>query len=166
MSQATLSPQYDPSAVESATYERWQADGVFTADARSPRDPYVIVIPPPNVTDILHMGHGLNNTLQDVLIRFERMRGRETLWLPGTDHAAIATHNVIERQLAKEGKTRQEVGREAFLQRVHAYQKEKGGIILEQLKALRRRPCESAEGGPAPDSRWMRNTRRPYATSS
>ncbi|MBI2615610.1 MAG: class I tRNA ligase family protein, partial [Gemmatimonadetes bacterium] len=98
--------------------------------------PYVIVIPPPNVTDILHMGHGLNNTIQDVLIRFERMRGRAVLWLPGTDHAAIATHTVIERQLAKEGTTRFQIGREAFLRRVETYQKEKGGIILDQLKAL------------------------------
>src|SRR5687768_7111278 len=101
----TLPPQYDPSAVESDNYARWQDAGVFTADVDSPREPYVIVIPPPNVTDILHMGHGLNNTLQDALIRFERMRGREALWLPGTDHAAIATHTVIERQLAAEGKT-------------------------------------------------------------
>ncbi|MSR07757.1 MAG: valine--tRNA ligase [Gemmatimonadetes bacterium] len=131
-----LPPQYDPSSVESGTYRRWLDAGVFTADPGSPKAPYVIVIPPPNVTDVLHMGHGLNNTLQDILIRFERMRGRETLWLPGSDHAAIATHTVIERQLKKEGKTRQEVGRTAFLERVHAYQKEKGGIILEQLKAL------------------------------
>src|SRR5688572_6639614 len=93
-------------------------------------------MPPPNVTDILHMGHRSNNTLQDLFIRFERMRGRETLYLPGTDHAAIATQNVVEKQLARDGTTRQAIGREAFLARVHAYQKEKGGIILEQLKAL------------------------------
>ncbi|MBI4502621.1 MAG: valine--tRNA ligase [Gemmatimonadetes bacterium] len=136
MTRTTLAPQYDPSAVESAIYARWEDAGVFTADPSSPAEPYVIVIPPPNVTDILHMGHGLNNSLQDVFIRFERMRGRETLWLPGTDHAAIATHNMVERQLKKEGTTRQAIGREAFLQRVHAYQKEKGGIILEQLKGL------------------------------
>ena len=132
----SLPPQYDPAAVEAAVYRRWLDAGVFTADAASTRAPYVIVMPPPNITDILHMGHGLNNALQDVLIRFERMRGREVLWLPGTDHAAIATQNVVERQLAKEGTSRQAVGREAFLQRVERYQQEKGGIILDQLKAL------------------------------
>ena len=131
-----LPPQYDASSVEPGIYRRWLDAGVFHADVASPRKPYVIVIPPPNVTDVLHMGHGLNNTLQDILIRFEHMRGRETLWLPGTDHAAIATHSVIERQLKEEGKTRHQIGRPAFLERVNAYQKQKGGIILEQLKAL------------------------------
>jgi valyl-tRNA synthetase len=133
---AELPPQYDPASTEAPIYQRW-----LDADAFRPRrapgaEPYVIVIPPPNVTDILHMGHGLNNTIQDVLVRFQRMQGRETLWLPGTDHAAIATHNVIERQLAREGKTRFEIGRAAFLQRVEAYQRQKGGVILDQLKAL------------------------------
>src|SRR5574341_213589 len=136
MTQGTLPPQYDPSAAESSIYQRWADNGVFEPTDRSGAKLYVIVIPPPNVTDILHMGHGLNNTIQDVLIRFERMRGRAVLWLPGTDHAAIATHNVIERQLAKEGKTRFEIGRAAFLRLVEAYQHEKGGLILEQLKAL------------------------------
>jgi valyl-tRNA synthetase len=136
MTKTALPPQYDPSAVESTIYSRWQDAGVFTADPKSAREPYTIVMPPPNVTDILHMGHGLNNTVQDLFIRFERMRGRETLWLPGTDHAAIATQNVVERQLKAEGTTRQAVGREEFLRRVHAYQKEKGGVILEQLKGL------------------------------
>ncbi len=135
-SSTALAPQYDPSAVESRIYQAWLDADVFRADPASPRQPYVIVIPPPNVTDVLHMGHGLNDTLQDILIRFERMRGREALWLPGSDHAAIATHTVVERQLAREGTTRQAVGRTAFLERVQAYQKEKGGIILEQLKAL------------------------------
>ena len=136
MTTTELPPQYDPSLTESSTYQRWATSGVFQPADRPGAAPYVIVIPPPNVTDILHMGHGLNNTIQDVLIRFERMRGRSVLWLPGTDHAAIATHNVIERQLAKEGKTRFDIGRAAFLQLVEAYQREKGGLILEQLKAL------------------------------
>ncbi len=136
MTQAALSPQYDPGATESSIYQRWADAGLFRPREAAGAEPYVIVIPPPNVTDILHMGHGLNNTIQDVLIRFERMRGRAALWLPGTDHAAIATHNVIERQLAKEGKTRFEIGRAAFLRLVEAYQREKGGLILEQLKAL------------------------------
>src|SRR5262245_15110239 len=107
-----LPPQYDPSRTEAPLYQRWLDRGVFTP-APAPREPYVIVIPPPNVTAVLHMGHGLNCTVQDVLIRFERMRGRSVLWLPGTDHAGIATQNVVERILAKEGKTRFDVGREA-----------------------------------------------------
>ncbi len=136
MTQAELPPQYDPASTEAAIYQRWLDAGAFRPRRAPGAAAYVIVIPPPNVTDILHMGHGLNNTIQDVLIRFQRMRGRETLWLPGTDHAAIATHNVIERQLAQEGQTRFEIGRAAFLERVEAYQRQKGGVILEQLKAL------------------------------
>ena len=136
MTHTGLPPQYDPSATESSIYQRWSDARVFQPVDDAEARPYVIVIPPPNVTDILHMGHGLNNTIQDILIRFERMRGRAVLWLPGTDHAAIATHTVIERQLAKEGTNRFNVGREAFLKRVESYQQEKGGIILDQLKAL------------------------------
>ncbi|HYR98136.1 MAG TPA: valine--tRNA ligase [Gemmatimonadales bacterium] len=131
-----LSPQYDPHAVERPLYRRWLERGVFTARAESPKPPYVIVIPPPNVTAVLHMGQGLNNVTQDVLIRFERMRGREALWLPGTDHAGIATQNVVERLIAKEGKTRFDLGREAFVARVWAFVKETGPTILEQLKVI------------------------------
>src|SRR5688500_14159254 len=94
----TLPPQYDPQAAESPLYREWEERGYFRADASSGRQPYTIVIPPPNVTAVLHMGHGLNNTIQDVLIRWRRMQGRETLWQPGTDHAGIATQNVVERQ--------------------------------------------------------------------
>src|SRR3972149_5046748 len=111
-----LPPQYDPADVEAGLYPRWHGAGVVAP--RPQGEPYVIVIPPPNVTAVLHMGHGLNNTIQDVLIRFERMRGREALWLPGTDHAGIATQNVAEKVLAEEGKTRFELGREAFVTRV------------------------------------------------
>ncbi|MGH9259924.1 MAG: class I tRNA ligase family protein, partial [Acidimicrobiales bacterium] len=131
-----LPPQYDAHAVEPALYARWLERGVFTARADSAKEPYVIVIPPPNVTAELHMGHGLNNTIQDVLIRFERMRGREALWLPGTDHAGIATQNVVERLLAKEGKTRFDLGRDAFVERVWAYVRTTGSTILEQLKQI------------------------------
>jgi valyl-tRNA synthetase len=132
-----LAPQYDPAAIESTVYQRWLDAEVFTADRDSGREPYVIVIPPPNVTDILHMGHGLNNTLQDVMIRFERMRGREALWLPGTDHAGIATQNVVERTLRdEEGKARQDLGRAAFVERVWDHVNSKGGTILDQLKAI------------------------------
>jgi len=131
-----LPPQYAPHAVERRLYQRWLDSGAFTGHADSPKEPYVIVIPPPNVTAVLHMGHGLNNVIQDVLIRFERMRGREAEWLPGTDHAGIATQNVVERLLAEEGKTRADVGREAFVARVWAFVRETGDAILEQLKVI------------------------------
>src|SRR6266511_5149041 len=142
MSQPTfaLPPQYDAHAVERPLYRRWLDRGVFTARVDSPKPPYVIVMPPPNVTAILHVGHGLNNVIQDVLIRFERMRGREAgreaEWLPGTDHAGIATQNAVERLLAEEGKTRFELGREAFVQRVWAFVRETGNTIIEQLKII------------------------------
>src|SRR6266540_3367894 len=131
-----LPPQYDPRDVERRLYQRWLERGVFTARADSPREPYVIVMPPPNITAILHTGQGLNNVIQDVLIRFERMRWREALWLPGTDHAGIATQNVVERLVAKEGKTRFELGREQFVERVWAFVRETGSTILEQLKVI------------------------------
>ena len=115
-----IPPQYDAAATEKALYAEWEAAGVFRASAeRSDRNggdraPYTIVIPPPNVTGVLHMGHGLNNTAQDVLIRWRRMSGDEALWVPGTDHAGIATQNIVEKQLAKEGRTRDDLGREDF----------------------------------------------------
>ncbi|MFL5506542.1 MAG: class I tRNA ligase family protein, partial [Gemmatimonadales bacterium] len=132
-----LAPQYNPIAIESDLYAWWQSRGLFSPDAvPGSGAPYVIMMPPPNVTAVLHMGHGLNNTVQDVLVRFERMRGRRALWLPGTDHAGIATQNVVERLLAKEGLTRFDVGRDAFVERVWAYVRETGAAILEQLKAI------------------------------
>jgi valyl-tRNA synthetase len=134
-----LAPQYNPSAIESHLYAWWQARGLFAPEAGPggpDAPPYVVMMPPPNVTAVLHMGHGLNNTVQDVLVRFERMRGRRTLWLPGTDHAGIATQNVVERLLAKEGLTRFDVGREAFVERVWTYVRETGAAILDQLKAI------------------------------
>src|SRR6266516_557186 len=136
MSRFELSPQYDPHAVERPLYRRWLERGVFSARAESAREPYVIVMPPPNITAILHTGQGLNILIQDVLIRFERMRGREAEWLPGTDHAGIATQNVVERLIAKEGKTRFDLGRDAFVARVWAFVKETGATILEQLKLI------------------------------
>ena len=132
----TLPPQYNPHDVEASLYQAWMARGAFTPQPGAGREPYVIVIPPPNVTGVLHLGHGLNNSIQDVLIRFERMRGRETLWLPGTDHAGIATQNVVERLLAGEGKTRFDVGREAFVARVWEFVGTTGNTILEQLKRI------------------------------
>jgi valyl-tRNA synthetase len=134
--------QYDPAATEAALYERWEQAGVFTADATrsarigGDREPYVIVLPPPNVTAILHVGHGLNATVQDVLVRWARMKGRETLWVPGTDHAGIATQNIIERQLAEEGLTRQDLGRAKFIERTAEFVERTGGTILQQLRAI------------------------------
>ena len=131
-----LAPQYESHEVEPRLYRRWLDAAVFTARADSPKQPYAIVIPPPNVTGVLHMGHGLNDTIQDVLIRCARMRGREALWLPGTDHAGIATQNVVERLIAQEGKTRFDVGREQFVERVWAFVRTTGATILEQLKVI------------------------------
>jgi valyl-tRNA synthetase len=134
--------QYDPSSVEGSAYARWLAQDLFKAQASrsiragGSRQPYVIVMPPPNVTAVLHMGHGLNNTVQDVIIRWRRMCGDEALWLPGTDHAGIATQNVVEKMLAKEGKTRHDIGRSAFVHRTEQFVEETGGVILQQLKAI------------------------------
>ncbi len=109
---------YDPRGVEESWYGSWEQQRLFHADEEDPAPPYCIVIPPPNVTGSLHMGHALNNTLQDILIRYHRMRGDNTLWMPGTDHAGIATQNVVERQLRQEGRGREQIGREAFIERV------------------------------------------------
>lgn len=135
-----LPKHLDPQAIEPVVYEGWESAGAFGQPAKrvleEAADPYVIVIPPPNVTAMLHMGHGLNNTIQDVLIRWRRMQGRAALWVPGTDHAGIATQNVVERQLAAEGTDRHEVGREAFVERVWAYVRETESTILGQLRAI------------------------------
>ena len=127
---------YQPTDVEKRWYPFWTQKGYFHADEHSQKPPFTIVIPPPNVTGKLHMGHALFVTIQDLLTRFKRMQGFEALWLPGTDHAGIATQVMVERQLAKEGKTRLEIGREAFLDRVWAWKREKGSNIIEQLKIL------------------------------
>src|SRR6267154_916288 len=121
---------YDPRPVEPRIYKRWLDAGAF--QPREGAEPYVIVIPPPNVTDILHVGHALNNVIQDVLIRFERMRGRAAEWLPGTDHAGIATQNGVEKRLAKDGKTRFDLGREQFVEEVWCFVKKTGNTIIEQ----------------------------------
>ena len=131
-----LPTQYAPAEVETRSYERWVAEGYFTADPDSGREPYCIVLPPPNVTGSLHVGHALDHSIQDALIRRARMRGFETLWLPGTDHAGIATQNVVERELAKEGLTRHDLGREEFVRRVWQWKEEYGGRILSQMRKL------------------------------
>lgn len=131
-----LSKAYNPKAVEEKWYSFWEEKGYFKARPNPQKQPYCIVIPPPNVTGILTVGHVLNNTIQDILVRFKRMEGFETLWLPGMDHAGIATQVVVEKELAKEGKTRQDLGREAFVRRVWEWKEQYGGIILKQLKRL------------------------------
>lgn len=127
---------YDPKAVEEKWYQFWLEKRYFHADVDSPKEPFSIVIPPPNVTGSLHMGHALNNTLQDVLVRWRRMQGYNCLWLPGTDHAGIATQNVLERELAKEGLRRQDLGRDEFVKRVWRWKEKYGGVIIHQLKRL------------------------------
>ena len=135
-----LATRFDPRAIEPSRYRAWLDGGHFhvpaSAVSEDGRSPYVIVIPPPNVTAVLHMGHGLNNTIQDVLIRWRRMQGRAALWVPGTDHAGIATQNVVERRLAAAGKRRDDLGREAFVAEVWDFVRDTGGTILEQLKAI------------------------------
>jgi len=129
---------YDPKKVESRIYALWEKSGFFNPDKlpKTHKKPFSIVIPPPNVTGSLHMGHALNGTVQDIIIRQKRMAGYQTLWLPGTDHAGIATQNVVEKELKKQGKTRQDLGREKFLKKVWEWKEKYGSIILDQLKKL------------------------------
>ncbi|MFP6906518.1 MAG: valine--tRNA ligase [Verrucomicrobiota bacterium] len=131
-----LDKHFDPHAIETKWYARWEADKVFSSDHAKGGEPYSIVIPPPNVTGVLHMGHALNNTVQDVLIRWKRMQGYNTVWVPGTDHAGIATQSVVERDLRKEGLTRDDIGREKFLERVWEYKEKNGSTITHQLRKL------------------------------
>ncbi|MES2201842.1 MAG: valine--tRNA ligase [candidate division FCPU426 bacterium] len=131
-----LSPKYDPKEVEERWYKLWEERNYFKADPASPKPAFCIVIPPPNVTGSLHIGHALNNSLQDLMARYKRMNGFDVLWLPGCDHAAIATQNVVERQLAKQGVTRHDLGREKFLQKVWEWKEESGATIMRQLRRL------------------------------
>ncbi|WP_462186766.1 valine--tRNA ligase [Frankia sp. CcWB2] len=131
-----LPTTYAPSSVESGLYRRWIEQGVFTPTGAPGRPPYCIVIPPPNVTGSLHMGHAFQHTLMDALTRRRRMQGYDVLWLPGTDHAGIATQNVVERALAREGRSRHDLGREAFVERVWAWKESYGGTIGEQMRRL------------------------------
>jgi len=131
-----LPPAYEPKNVEDRWYQEWEKSGLFKASADSTKPAFCIVAPPPNVTGSLHMGHSLTYTLQDLVTRFKRMRGFNTLWLPGTDHAGIATQNVVEKELKKEGKTRHDLGREAFVERVWEWKEKYGAIITRQLRKL------------------------------
>ena len=131
-----LEKQYNPADVEDRTYQFWVDNGYFHADVKSDKKPYTIVIPPPNITGQLHMGHALDNTLQDILIRYHRMNGYDTLWLPGTDHASIATEAKIVEAMRAEGVTKEDLGRKGFLERAWEWKKQYGGRIIEQLKKM------------------------------
>jgi valyl-tRNA synthetase len=131
-----LEKTYRPAEVEAKHYARWEQAGAFAADPGSGKPPYTIMMPPPNVTGSLHIGHGLTFTVQDVLVRFHRMAGRDVLWQPGTDHAGIATQMVVERQLAEQGLARRQLGREKFLERVWEWKEQSGGTIIKQLRHL------------------------------
>ena len=131
-----LTTAYQPAEIEARWYDAWERDDLFAADAASSKDPYCIVIPPPNVTGALHMGHAFEHTLQDAFIRRARMQGFEALWLPGTDHAGIAVQVLVERQLASEGIDRRELGRDAFVERVWQWKERYGGQILRQMRRM------------------------------
>ena len=131
-----INKTYEPKKIEDRLYKQWIEKGYFTPKIDKTKKPFTVLIPPPNVTGILHMGHVLNNTLQDVMVRYKRMQGIPALWVPGVDHAGIATQNVVERELKSEGKTRHDIGREELLKRIWKWKDEKGGKIIEQLKKL------------------------------
>src|SRR6185369_2908612 len=131
---AEIPKAYEPQAVEDKWYRAWLEAKAFVADPQSPKPAFSIVIPPPNVTGVLTMGHVLNTTIQDILARRARALGKEVLWLPGMDHAGIATQNVVEKMLRAEKKTKHDLGREAFIQRVWEWKEKYGGIIIQQLR--------------------------------
>ena len=136
MSSDMLDKGYEPRDVEKKWYEYWEREQLFAAEESSDKKGYSIVIPPPNVTGVLHMGHALNNTLQDILCRYRRLRGDNVLWMPGTDHAGIATQNVVEKKLAQEGRDRHQLGREKFIEAVWEWREQYGSAIINQLKHL------------------------------
>ena len=131
-----LEKNYNPAEIESRLYEKWENKKYFHAEVDRSKKPFTIVMPPPNITGQLHMGHALDNTLQDILIRFKRMQGYSALWVPGTDHASIATEAKVVEKIAKEGLTKESLGREKFLDRVWDWKKEYGGRIVKQLKKI------------------------------
>ncbi|MEA2062667.1 MAG: valine--tRNA ligase [Gemmatimonadota bacterium] len=131
-----MQKQYDPSQIEKKWYGFWESKGLFRADTASGKEPFTIVIPPPNVTGVLHMGHALNDTIQDILIRSKRMQGFESLWVPGVDHAGIATQNVVEKKLARQGLDRHQLGREALIEEVWAWKNDREATIINQIKGI------------------------------
>jgi acyl-CoA thioesterase FadM len=151
-----LDKTYSPADIEQRIYEQWEASGAFRAGQRPDAEPFTIVIPPPNVTGSLHMGHALNDTIQDILARFERMRGRDVLWQPGMDHAGIATQMVVERQLAQSGENRRDMGREEFIRRVWAWKEQVAARSSTSSSASARRATGAASASP-----WTRACRKP-----
>ena len=135
-SSTDIPPAYNPASVEQRVYQNWLDQGYFTADRVPDQQPFTIIMPPPNVTGELHLGHALEKAIEDALVRWHRMRGEPTLWLPGTDHAGIATQWAVERQLAEEGKDRHQMGREEFIDLVWEHVGKYGGIIHEQSRRL------------------------------
>lgn len=131
-----MDKRFDAKSIEIKWYEKWLKSGTFSSDSSSQKKPYVIMMPPPNVTGSLHIGHALTFTIQDILIRFHRMLGFDVLWQPGTDHAGIATQMVVERELAKSNITRHDLGREKFVEKVWQWKEQSGGTITKQLRAL------------------------------
>lgn len=160
-----LSKIYDPKQVEDRTYQFWLDGGYFHAEPNPDKKPYTIVIPPPNITGQLHMGHALDETLQDILIRFRRMQGYEALWLPGTDHASIATEAKIVNAMKEEGLTKEDLGREGFLERAWEWKRKYGGRIIEQLKSWA--PPATGTASVSPSMRAApRRSRRSLSTST
>ncbi len=162
MTTEPLAKSYDPRDVEPKWSRFWEESGFFTAHPESGKPRFAVVIPPPNVTGSLHIGHAFTLTLQDVIVRWKRMAGHDVLWLPGLDHAGIATQMVVERQLAKEGKRKEDLGREAFVERIWKWKEESGGKILGQFRThglLR-------STGPATASPWTRASRARCARCS
>ena len=131
-----LEKNYNPADIEKRTYDKWQEKKYFHAEVDRSKKPFTIVMPPPNITGQLHMGHALDNTLQDILIRFKRMQGYEALWVPGTDHASIATEAKVVEKLREQGISKDDIGREKFLEHVWDWKKQYGGRIVEQLKKI------------------------------
>jgi valyl-tRNA synthetase len=155
MTETFFAKSYEFAAIEEKWLARWHDENLFAAGMEAGRPAFAIVIPPPNVTGVLHIGHALNNTLQDILTRYHRMKGDNTLWLPGTDHAGIATQNVVEKQLRLEGKNKNDLGREAFIERVWQWRREKA----ERLSSNCKNSAPPATGS-ANASRWMRACQR------
>ena len=131
-----LAKNFDPSVVEERLYNKWMEKKYFHTEVDKTKEPFCIVMPPPNITGQLHMGHALDNTMQDILIRWKRMAGYNALWVPGIDHASISTELKVVQKMASEGLTKEDVGREGFLERAWAWKEEYGGIILNQLRKL------------------------------
>ena len=165
--------QYKPQNIEEKTYSSWENSGAFHAEPDDSKNPYCIVIPPPNVTGALHLGHAINDTLQDIVIRYRKMHGDNAVWIPGTDHAGIATQAVVEKKLIEdEGKTRHDIGRKALVEKIWTWKNKFGNRIIEQLKSMGcacdwQKPCSRSAspstGPPCPSASRGTWTRAAWA---